>query len=977
MTTFADQLQSLKDDPAQMVRLVVQTVKDAEGYDIPSTSNPVVLLLESGACMVAAAMQESAIQTRKQYPLLAQTQEDLYPHMSDKDFLNRFSLPASTTFTLMLNYQEVLNRLVLDVASGVKKIVIPRNTIFYAGDYKFSIQYPIEIKQMRSGALRVTWDTSVVSPLKSLSSNLLEYEVVTPINTTVTTANTYLSISIPTDQFEISTSYLNIDYTGCKIDIPFTNQFYCARAYTQNDDGTYTEIRVTHSDLNYDASVPTLAVRVVGQVLQCNLPTIYVDNGSVPKSKIRIDLYQTLGNINLDLSTYDASVFKAQWYAIDPAERTIFTAPLDTFGSLQEYIVSASGLVSGGRDALSFSDLRQRVMTNSFSSPFIPITPTQISTALQDLGYTVVLRTDNILGRTYLATRSMIDPVDTSLITAASAGCLTLSTTLSDAVTYPGVVGNLNSVTLTPKVLYKASGEQVSLVSKAEIDDINAMPIENRMLVLTNGNYQKSPFYYVLDAANNVFETRAYSLDTPVFMNRTAITENDTTQMQVSVSGVSVSRTDTGYDIVVNTSGDDTYNGIIDSRVFAQLAWKSPGENDYSYILGEITAKTTNNDRQFTFHLKTSLALDSNDYLPIQSQIYTADDRWMPALLEQEFQILFSTIEPAPTTWSTCSIDSILGIFQLPQGAYAIDQESVSIHFGDRLKHLWTRTRSDPKSYVFQTYQEDIPLTYQNDILAGGLDSGLTFDANGNPQFTYLHRKGDPVLDANGNPVYAHKKGDIINGTGVGDVVVQTADGPVPGRSILRRVDITVIDALYWFATDSAATNYRAEMVAAMVDWLTNDFDNVANELLEETVLYFHPSSSLGTIKCLVDDGTTTTLNSEQSWYVKLFVPDATMKNETLKAKIRANTTTIIASEIAKTQYTTSNLIDALKTSYGEDVTNVLVSCTSDMANYSTVTILDDFKHFTIKKKLTNVTTDVIVVEENVVFDFVKHAVTK
>jgi hypothetical protein len=257
------------------------------------------------------------------------------------------------------------------------------------------------------------------------------------------------------------------------------------------------------------------------------------------------------------------------------------------------------------------------------------------------------------------------------------------------------------------------------------------------------------------------------------------------------------------------------------------------------------------------------------------------------------------------------------------------------------------------------------------------LDSGLTFNANGNPQFTYLHRKGDPVLDANGNPVYAHKKGDIINGTGVGDVVVQTADGPVPGRSILRRVDITVIDALYWFATDSAATNYRAEMVAAMVDWLTNDFDNVANELLEETVLYFHPSSSLGTIKCLVDDGTTTTLNSEQSWYVKLFVPDATMKNETLKAKIRANTTTIIASEIAKTQYTTSNLIDALKTSYGEDVTNVLVSCTSDMANYSTVTILDDFKHFTIKKKLTNVTTDVIVVEENVVFDFVKHAVTK
>lgn len=85
MTTFADQLQSLKDDPAQMVRLVVQTVKDAEGYDIPSTSNPVVLLLESGACMVAAAMQESAIQTRKQYPLLAQTQEDLYRSCGDNE----------------------------------------------------------------------------------------------------------------------------------------------------------------------------------------------------------------------------------------------------------------------------------------------------------------------------------------------------------------------------------------------------------------------------------------------------------------------------------------------------------------------------------------------------------------------------------------------------------------------------------------------------------------------------------------------------------------------------------------------------------------------------------------------------------------------------------------------------------------------------------------------------------------------------
>ncbi len=58
-------------------------------------------------------------------------------------------------------------------------------------------------------------------------------------------------------------------------------------------------------------SEPTVTITVdnVNQVVSLMLPPIYLDNGVLPDGTLRVDIYTTVGMVNMDLSGYEYYCF--------------------------------------------------------------------------------------------------------------------------------------------------------------------------------------------------------------------------------------------------------------------------------------------------------------------------------------------------------------------------------------------------------------------------------------------------------------------------------------------------------------------------------------------------------------------------------------------------------------------------------------------------------------------------------------------
>lgn len=970
-------------DPALIARAALRTLTKVSNGEqsISNPTNPLVFLLESACCMTSAAMIKNQVVTRKQYPFAAQTQEDLYAHMSDKDYIGRFALPSKTKFTIMLNEAEVLSRLALDPLTGVRKIVIPKNTEIVAGTTVFSLQYPIVISLQRYGGLKIVWDTAQESPLLSLSSNEVFNEIRTPITVTDLPNNRYLTLVVEAYQFNIISELANINTTGVAGSMAFTDQFYHARAYVQRSDLSWFEIKTTHTDQIYDINTVTLVLKVVGNVLHYALPQIYITAGLLT-SKLRIDLYQTKGHLEYDLGGYNVDAFKINWKTIDPREKSIFTAPLDSLNSLQECMVFSDTVVSGGRAQLSFEELRTRWMKNAVGATINPTTFTQLYYALKDKGYEIVNNVDQITGRSFLATRSLPLPdvtsasksIDKPLFTGAAAGIMTLVTSLTQAASHPGVIDNGVSITLTPKAHYRIVNDAVSIVSAAELAAINSKTPDAKATALTNDNYLHAPYYYVLDSTNNQFSARPYELDNPTIVSKSVFIENDTTQLRVTADSVGIVKTDSGYEITIVTKSSDTYKAISDDAVFAQLAFWSENEIEQAFILGEITGKNSAGERMFKFTLRSSFALTATHQLPILAQIYSAEPHHILARLVDYFDIYFSTTAAPAEGWRSSSIDGKLGVVQLPDNVYAINHERIEVKFGVALTSLWAHSRSVAMEYEYQRYQEDVPMLYEADVYSTDNTGATIAIVEGEVVYNNkLHSAGDPVLDVDGEPVMLHRAGDVIENTGSSPLFIETDTGREMARGVTRYIDLLVVDGLYWWATDAAAKAYREKIVRFMTSWMINDLTSVVPVLRERTDIYFHPKSSIGSLRVMTDNGVQTYLESGQKFFVKLHVPATTFKNLDLRQVLKNTAINIIHACLQETQVAISEIIAKLREGFGNDVIDVSFQATGSMAPYSAFTVMDEGKRFAIKKRLTSLTRTLLVVEDDVTIEFVKH----
>lgn len=957
----------------QRILAALTQITDGQ-IDVVDATNPFAFCLEASACNMAAFVQEAAALTRRQYPAAATTFEDLYLHMADRDYLNMFALPSKATFTVMLNYQQLLAHLVED-AAGISQITIPRNTIFYAAETPFSLQYPINIRQLQHGGLQVVYDATVPSPLQTLSTNVVPMRMSQAPN-----GQTYLLFDVEALQFKIVSFVNDVNSTSGMVSrVPFTDQFYYCRVYTQNTDSTWREIATTFTEQVYDPGTPTAVLQVTDSQVIVKIPPVYTINQLV-RGKIRIDVYQTKGPQVIYMGNLGPKDFSADWQFIDKNDAMPETAAITKINDVQ---VWSTSVTSGGRNALTFQQMQQRVIANAIGPRQIPISPAQIQAYVTDDGYTVVKNLDTLTNRAFWATKPLPAPtelnptVTNNVFTAANASMLKVLMSVSDAATSYGCTTHATGATVTSAALFHTANGITSLVSASAFATLTSLPLLEQAETLNSGEYFFTPFYYVLDDSTDVFDVRPYFLDQPEISSRVFVQENATTGLQVSIAdgAFSFTKTSTGYQLTLTTASNDVYRALSDSQVQCQLSFKTSDGLATAYMLGaqQTRAKDTD-ERVFIFNITTTYDIDRDHAIDLPTFGLDASSIVPKGVLSQLFSVYFTTSAPMPGTYVSSNIDAGLGAWQLAPDSVGITYEQLTLTLGDYLPTLWNEYRSFSDVIPFQTYATDVVAHYDKDVYATDPVTGSGFSVvDGDLTYTILHHAGDVILDSDGHTTYTHRVGDLILSpeTGLPQAVLgyQT--------TLQRLVSVFVLDAVYRFANDPITVDYVGYVKQFLLTALTEDLKDLNENVLEQTTIYFHPTVNQGTITVFIEDNAITTMTAEQSLEVTMYVPTETHNNANLLSSLFGSTVKTIGEYFATHNTVAQDeLQDNLRKVYGVDVAAVTVKGLGGHdKDYPVITIEDDSTRLSIKKVLTVQTNNQMSVQEDVKITVVVHDV--
>jgi len=956
-------IEAVKYNPASIQVAVLNHLSDVTNglIDIVDPTNPFVYLLEASSVAAAAAINQNDINTRRLYPALATTYDDLYLHMSDLDYVDRFAAPASAIFTFMLEYDKMLGAMVASIPEQCNKLIIPRNTTVTVGAITFSMEYPIVIKHLTTGALQVVFDNTVISPYSVLQSNVLDHSIVTDSN-----GLSWLKFSLRLAQFNISTSHHPVTNTSMWGQvISYNDSFYSARVYrkvlTQ-----WVEMAITHTAMVLNPNVATAVLRVTPGKVSVSIPQIYIDKNMVSDT-VRVDIYSTKGALSTNLANVNLTTFVSNYISYDDLSDSTPYHSAITKVTTQAY---SDTNVNGGAMEVDFATLRKNVIYNATGPQVIPITNNQLIAAAAAEGFTLSRNIDSVTNRVFTASKTLPAPTNSNLITPCSLSIDTLTTTLSSLRGHGATIKvNGNRITTTPECLFRNKNGIVTIVPELQVANINSLSSGLKMDAINAGGFIYTPFYYVLDSTNNTFTSRAYTLDTPKSSNLSFISQNTTLLTQVNTSGYGFYKTKTGYLLTLVTKSDAFYKTMADKNVGAVLMYKPPNETNYVYITGVIRPGALGVDRIFDFVINSNLDIYFSDMLYMNGfNMLNSTGVTVPTTLLNTFTIVYTT-DSITVGYIPGYGETLIKGLSLPKNTAVITTESVQLKFGDSLKNLWTNTNSAPNATDYVRHTVDVPMVYTADTYTATdpvLGSVLTI-TNGVVVYPLYHKKGDPVLNPVTNlPVMLHRVGDIVVDNNGKPMLLASAD-------ITRYIDMLFIEGVYYWANDLAHVNYRKEVSDLLDTWINVDLGLLTPRLLEQTKVFYYAKRDVGDVVVLTKDNLNMVIPAKQHFTVNYYVRNAVFKDRTAQDNISLRTIVLLDKAIKARTVSISDIINTLTTEFGKGIVSVEVSGLGGSLNLNTLTVVKDSDGLSLNKIAISLEDGTIITREDVKINYFDH----
>lgn len=961
-----DLYDSARFDPAARLRASIRRVNEiVDGnYQLVDPTNPLALLMEMACAGGAHACSHHEAEMRRRHPMLASTKEDLYYHLTDRQYVDAFAVPSETTVSMIIPIEDILQNAVEVGTTGVKKLVMGKNSIWRVTAYEFTTEYPIEFKITGEDGLTVGFGSPTVAPLHVLDSNLVESEIVHYQNIKS------VRLTFPIRQMSVDNQIIRINQSSSKVgDITYTDKFHAIKAFrrvTENNARVWKPMTTTHTHHAYNPDDPTLLVRDVGGILKLTIPVIYHSMGMIGDD-IRVDVYTTKAVNDLKLGELPEGSWTVEPRDFDNEDNGVYTAPFERMNTLLSF---SGDYTRNGRDELSFEELKERITEVHYGDVDTPITTVNHQLKLKDQGFNSVKAVDGITSRAFNATRAMPLPTNNYLAAPISVGVFNALFRPVDFTNVSGIDINPSRVTIHPTVLFRDNGGSVSIVSDDERQMLAGMSGDVLARRVSESNYLFTPFYNVLDSTSDTFELRAYHLDDPVVDGRQFMLDNPSLLLDLlSSQGVTFERTATGYRLYLLTASGELYRGLRDDQVGVQLSYVPTGEHVPVALLGKLVSKDDTGNRVWLFDIITNHDIDGSDELQVlnfQSFNNGAQPNRLP--LVTEFDLCHFVFEYPVQGMRKGNIDTIINQNIVPLDTYGILQERLKITLGARVQNLWTGARPIvlPEDYAY----------YDHDLLRYYTEPEWQRDAEGNLVLNMVNGKMTPVLkhavgdvkldDVTGQPEYVYRKGDVMMENGK-PVIVDP-------RTLTRQIDLVLFDGLFAFANDPSSIDYVNYVRRNIVQWSGNNMAISNKTALENTLIKFRPISTIGQISAVVNEGGDVTIDARQKLTVRFLMTEMGWKNESLKKAVRKLAINIINAEFNKSSISVVRITGELSRSVPSDVLGIeLFGLGGEDYNYPLLTLKDGSGQPAISMKLTALPDGTYTVEEDINFDFIAH----
>lgn len=965
-TELISLMDSARFDPAARLRANIRRVNEilAGNNQLVDPTNPLALLMEMACAGGAHACSHHEAEMRRRHPMLASSKEDLYFHLTDRQYIDAFAVPPETTIGMIIPFEDIIQNSVEIGTSGVRKLVLGKNTIWRVTSYEFTTEYPIEFNITGEDGLTVGFGSPTVAPLHVIESNLIEAEVVYYQNIKS------VRLVFPIRQMSVDSQILRINQTSSKVpDISYTDKFHAIKAFrrvTENNVRVWKPMVTTHNEHAYNPDTPTLLVRDVGGMLKLSIPVIYHSMGLIGDD-LRVDVYTTKAVNDVILSELPETGWSVEPRDFDNEDAGIYTAPFSRMNTLLSF---SGDYTRNGRDELSFEELKERITEVHYGDVEAPITTVNHQLKLKDQGFNSVKAVDGITSRAFNATRAMPLPTNGYLAAPISVGVFNALFRPTDFVGVEGIDINDNRVTIHPTVLFRDNGGSISIVSDDERQLLTSMSGDVLARYVSESNFLFTPFYNVLDSTKDTFELRAYHLDEPAVDGRQFMFSNPTLLLDLlSSQGVTFERTPTGYQLYLLTASGEVYRNLRDDQVGVQLSYVPTGEHVPVMVLGKLVSKDDSGNRVWFFEIVTNHDLDSNDELQVlnfQSFNNGAQPNRLP--LVTQFDVCHYVFDYPVQGMTKSDIDVIINSQIVPLNTYGILHERLKISLGARVKNLWTGARPIvlPEDYAY--YDHDLPRYYTEPEWLRDEDNNLVLNmVNGKMTPVVKHAVGEPKLDdVTGLPEYVYRKGDVMMENG-SPVVVDP-------RTLTRQLDLVLFDGLFAFANDPSSIAYVNYVRRNIVQWSSENMAIANKTALEKTLIKFRPTSTIGQISAVVNEGGDVTINASQLLTVRFLMTEMGWKNENLKKALRKLSINVINDEFNKSSISVVRITGELLRSVPSEVLGIeFFGLGSEEKNYPLLTLKDGSGQPAIAMKLTALPDGTYTVEEDINFDFVAH----
>jgi len=932
----------LMQDPLNLQKYVLDSIIDKIELNTGLTDltlvdpNSVFLhLVEAYTNTTAQLARNIQDEFDRRNPLRAQTDADLYLHMSDFDYIGSYATPSKITVNLTIDKNYVLQKGV-SINENYKVLIIPKDTVISIGTLQFSLYYPIRIQvDIRTNIPLITYDIEEQNPLFPLKSNRIVFSEQKYLTYDLLTMNITVyqfTKVIVTDTIQTEIGYAkHFDYT---------NKFYAIRLFSIKD-GVYTELKQSLIQDNYDPYVPTARVEVDTNKSRVivNIPMIYFTN-ELMGNKLEAHLYTTQGNININVGSAPADQCKIN-FNINEKTATDFNRPLMMIPMVSMTVASTN--TEGGTDGYTFEEKRIRVVNDSFNANLL-VTPQDLENHFGTYGIKVLKYYDNLTNLIYFAYHPLKDNTGTIVPTANTY----LEVRPNDYTEVSTIKRNVDtSITILPKTMwyYETGSNLCKPVKDIELEVLAEKTKEEIIDIFNASTYVRTPFHIRLNTSPTYPKATSYNLMNPYIEEVTITGENVEVSSQMLMIGENITHENEGaegYKITIVVK-KDIMDDVPEEDI---LIWVYCYDTDNTLVGTDVKyVKDVDGHSVYEFKLDTDYYIDDKSNINITSLTDNATSWDHKLSLETKFDIVFMA-----------KSSHFPGVYTLPslfegvptdkqQDMTVLLRQSFVVNLGHALDDVYYNNINITKSAIaYKQYEVDVPLRYDTDIYALDSEGDISVDTStGEVTIRKLHSQGDIITDAEGKTLYQYRKGDYILDSGGNKIVTDD-------RVQLFQIMAPIIDAKMYISENVTQKEF--------VTSVTKDFENYfkiikesSGSLSERTKIYFRPSTTMGVTTYSVGDSVTIRAPLDLSFKFRLMVSDSVITDSKVKSAIEESVISIVEEYLTKDIISQTEITETIRDdiSYVVSVDTLGINGSSDI---QTLIPIDNAVRPTIKQEL-------------------------